>query len=351
MLDYSDIRSKVVVLILATSGMRIGALAELKIRHLKKIPEYNLYHITIYENTKDEHYSFCTPECTKAIEEYLEYRKKCGERIINTDAGEAPVIRERFDRIDIATTKKPKHLTQKGMGEILDVLLSKAGLTVTKHSTELQQIRKGSERKDVKRAHGFRKFFNTNLVRAKVNIAIKEKLLGHSIKLDDNYLRLNDDEVLQEYLKAVDYLTINNEHRLQRKVVELTQKQDDIELMKAEQRRKELEFREQMQQQQQQYKRMIEEFQERDRKEKEELQREITGTLEAVRALVTDGNDDSIAKNKAYHLQPEDTETKETLKKAQMRAAKQLRKDTLAQYSRRRRLRSISNRIQQQQQA
>jgi excinuclease UvrABC nuclease subunit len=55
--------------------------------------------------------------------------------------------------------------------------------------------------------------------------------------------------------------------------------------------------------------------------------------------------------NKAYYLQePKDTETKETLKKAQTRAAEQLRKDTLAQYSRRRRLRSISNRIQQQQQ-
>jgi hypothetical protein len=361
MLDYSDIRSKVVVLILATSGMRIGALAELKIRHLKKIPEYNLYHITIYENTKDEHYSFCTPECTKAIEEYLEYRKKCGERIINTDAGEAPVIRERFDRIDIGTTKKPKHLTQKGMGEILDVLLSRAGLTVTKHSTELQQIRQGSERKDVKRAHGFRKFFNTNLVRAKVNIAIKEKLLGHSIKLDDNYLRLNDDEVLQEYLKAVDYLTINNEHRLQRKIVELTQKQDDIELMKAEQRRKDLELREQMQHQQQQYQRMIEEFQDRDRKEKEELRREVMGHFKATRILVDLPEQEEAAataamkkkSNKAYYLQPEDTETKETLKEAKIRAAEQLRKDTLAQYSRRRRLRSsnsINNRIQQQHQ-
>jgi hypothetical protein len=109
------------------------------------------------------------------------------------------------------------------MGEILDILLARADLTVVKHSTELHNIRQGSERKDVKRAHGFRKFFNNNLVRAKVNIAIKERLLGHSIRLDDNYLRLNDDEVLQEYLKAEDYLTINNEHRLQRKVVELTQ--------------------------------------------------------------------------------------------------------------------------------
>ena len=43
---------------------------------------------------------------------------------------------------------------------------------------ELQHLKKGSERKAVKRAHGYRKFFNTNLIRAKVNIAIKELLLG-----------------------------------------------------------------------------------------------------------------------------------------------------------------------------
>jgi hypothetical protein len=49
-------------------------------------------------------------------------------------------------------------------------------------------------------------------------------------------------------------------------------------------------------------------------------------------------------------LATRDTETKETLKKAKIRLAEQLRKDTLAQYSRRRRLRSsINNRIQQQQ--
>jgi hypothetical protein len=50
--------------------------------------------------------------------------------------------------------------------------------------------------------------------------------------------------------------------------------------------------------------------------------------------------------NKAYHLKVEDTETKETLKKAKIRAAEQLRKDTLARHSHT--LRSINNRIQQQ---
>jgi hypothetical protein len=156
------------------------------------------------------------------------------------DYDNAPVIRERFDRIDIENTakKKPEPVATRGIAEILYILLTRSGLTQVTHSMELQHLKKGSERKAVKRAYGFRKFFNTNLVRAKINIAIKERLLGHSIGLDDNYLRLNEEEVLAEYLKAVDLLTINNEHRLARKVVELTQKQDDIDLMKAEQRRK-----------------------------------------------------------------------------------------------------------------
>jgi hypothetical protein len=56
--------------------------------------------------------------------------------------------------------------------------------------------------------------------------------------------------------------------------------------MKAEHQRKDLELREQMQHQQQQYQRMIEEFQERDRKEKEELRREVMEYLKATRLLV-----------------------------------------------------------------
>jgi integrase len=252
-LDYADSRSKAIVLLLASTGMRIGALSELKIRHLTKMPEYNLYQVTVYENTKDEYNTFCTPECAKAIDDYLGYRKTSGEKITDDNA---PVIRERFDRIDIENTakKKPEQVATRGIAEILHILLIKSGLTQVTHSIELQHLKKGSERKAVKRAHGFRKFFNTNLVRAKVNIAIKELLLGHksNLGLDKSYYRPSEQEVLQEYCKAIDYLTINDEHRLQRKVVELTQQQDDIELMKAEQQRKDLEFREQIQQQQQQ---------------------------------------------------------------------------------------------------
>ena len=83
--------------------------------------------------------------------------------------------------------------------------------------------------------------------------------------------------------------------------------------------------------------------------------REVIGYLKAIRILVdlpADEEEETATaamkkkSNKAYYLQPEDTETKETLKKAQTRAAEQLRKDTLARYSRR----SRSNNSGRQQQ-
>ena len=83
------------------------------------------------------------------------------------------------------------------------------------------------KRKEIMMAHGFRKFFKTQLVKAKVDPELRELLLGHSKrKLDHVYTRLTPDEVQQEYEKAIDNLTIGPNNRLQKKVTELEQKED-----------------------------------------------------------------------------------------------------------------------------
>ena len=46
-------------------------------------------------------------------------------------------------------------------------------------------------------------------------------------QLDFNYYRPSIDDILTEYLKAVDSLTINEEYRLKRKVNELTNETKD----------------------------------------------------------------------------------------------------------------------------
>jgi integrase len=250
-LEHADIRSKALVLLLVSSGIRIGAVTNLQIKHLKKIEEYNLYRITVYENTKDEYYTFCTPECAAVIDSYLSYRQQSGEKI----EADAPLIRERFDILEglkeCSAKRKPEFVQTRGMGEIISNLLLKSGITKTTSYIELEKTGtkyRGSERKSIKRAHGMRKFNLTSLVSADVNPIVKEMLIGHksSLGLDNNYYKPTEQQVLQEYLKAVDLLTIYDENRLKKKVAVLEKNRDEIEILKLEQKHKDKEMENQM---------------------------------------------------------------------------------------------------------
>ena len=106
LIDIADLRLKVVISVLASTGMRIGALPSLKLSHLEK--KGDVYKFKIYENTKDESICFCSPECTNYIDSYLEYRTRSGEHLDN----QSSLIREQFDINDIEQIRKKEGLSQ-----------------------------------------------------------------------------------------------------------------------------------------------------------------------------------------------------------------------------------------------
>ncbi len=66
-----DIRVKLVISLMSSSGLRNGAVNILK-RDLEKIEKYQLYQITAYRKSKKHSYkTFCTPECSTLIDSYL----------------------------------------------------------------------------------------------------------------------------------------------------------------------------------------------------------------------------------------------------------------------------------------
>ena len=75
-----DERGKAIVLLMASTGMRVGALPWLKLKHLKRHDLEDgkyVYRIQVYATSrKDSYFTFCTPECAKAIDSYLFYRKR-----------------------------------------------------------------------------------------------------------------------------------------------------------------------------------------------------------------------------------------------------------------------------------
>jgi integrase len=78
-LEFSDQRLKTAFLVLASTGIRIGSLQSIKLGELERIN--NLYKITIYRGDKEEYITFCTPECAKEIDAYLDFRERRGEKI------------------------------------------------------------------------------------------------------------------------------------------------------------------------------------------------------------------------------------------------------------------------------
>ena len=231
LLDICDERTKAIILIYCSSGITLAALPALKIGDLEGISNTGIVKITVYQGCKEEYITFCTPESTKVIGSYLEYRKRCGEEIKST----APLIREQFDASDSFRVKHPKHISLKTISKILRQKSIQAGIIKVDHTGN----NSGSKmRKDIPLIHGFRKFFNTALMNADVNIRFKELLMGHTIKLDDVYYDKNNEKsqakLLEEYSKAIDYLTINEENRLRRKVEVLKAKRDEIEMLKGQ---------------------------------------------------------------------------------------------------------------------
>ena len=73
LLNVSQERLKVIILLLSSTGMRIGALPSLKLKHLTKIHEYGLYQLVIYivyyqVNEKPEKYIFAYKNMCQLIE-------------------------------------------------------------------------------------------------------------------------------------------------------------------------------------------------------------------------------------------------------------------------------------------
>lgn len=210
-----DLKQRVIVLLLASTGMRVGAIPSMTIGALTKVElqgyPSHLYKITVYEGEPQQYYCFCSFECAQMLDKYLGYRQRFGEIIKPT----SPLIREQFDPNDTFQVKHPRFLGLDTFRRMIDRMLWSSGLRIRTKKQD-RHIH------DVMRSHGFRKFAITQMVKSKIDYNVREYLVGHrhSLGLDVNYDRTSEEDRLQEYLKAMDLLTISPENRLRLQVQE-----------------------------------------------------------------------------------------------------------------------------------
>jgi hypothetical protein len=227
LVEYPDRRIKPIVYIMASSGIRIGAWDYLRWKHV--IPMTNnsgeiiAAKLIVYAGDREEYYAFITSEAYISLKEWMDFRVSYGETI----TGESWVMRDIWQTTNIDYGAKwglatnPKRLKSSGIKRLLERALWEQGIR--------QPLATGSRRHEWKAAHGFRKFYKSHAeqVMRPINVKIT---MGHNIGISASYYKPTEKEVLEDYLKAIDLLTISNDKViLGKQVAELTQKSKDNE--------------------------------------------------------------------------------------------------------------------------
>ena len=222
-----DLRSELVIHILASTGCRIGALFDLKIGDLTMLPE-GYTAIRFYTEDVEEYHSFLTPEANNILQRYLNQRTSDGEQLTSS----SPVLRARY-RIK---SEKVKPMTNRALEQIVIRALRKSGLRSPQE--------KKNNRYEIPVNHGFRKRFITILKSNNdIPVAYAERLAGHmvytdelnnKIQLDDSYLRPDLKLLLKFFKLAVPDLTIDQTEK-DKQVIEMQQEQiNEVEKLRAE---------------------------------------------------------------------------------------------------------------------
>ncbi len=209
--EYPDRRIKPIVYVMASSGIRLGAWDYLKWGHTEPVIENGKVlaaKMTVYVGDADEYLTLITPEAYKALKEWMDFREQSGERITK----DSWVMRDLWwtERRNHGMVSYPKKLKSTGIKRMIERALWSQGIR--------KPLETGEKRHEFKADHGFRKFFKTHAeqVMRPINVEI---LMGHSTGISDSYYRPTEKQLIDDYLKAMDMLTISKAEELERKLM------------------------------------------------------------------------------------------------------------------------------------
>ncbi|MGH9991681.1 MAG: hypothetical protein ACREAZ_03445, partial [Nitrososphaera sp.] len=235
--DTANLRGKALVGMFASSGVRVGALPPLKMRHRRKVKaeelehydcsckdrsqplRFNGYLLNVYEGDDEQYFTFVSEEAGKWLDTYHNMRQNAGEVITPN----SPIFREEFDVGKPEIVKNPSRCTVLMVQSFLSRLAIAAGVKPIIRSEG--KFQPGTHRSEWKNVHGYRMFFSTAATNAGVNFSFKELMLGHHLNLEKSYYDSNNPRsvhaALAEYLKMQDAVTLFSSSRLEHENVAL----------------------------------------------------------------------------------------------------------------------------------
>ncbi|MEM5815615.1 MAG: site-specific integrase [Candidatus Aenigmatarchaeota archaeon] len=182
--EESDLRIKTIILLLASSGMRVGELHNLKISDIdinQEIPTIRIKGIGAKE--RKSRITFITPEAKRFLIEYLEKRKMAGEEINEN----SPVI----------SSEDGREMSYQNLQYLLEKAFKKYAKKVGKRYNL--------------HAHCLRKWFKTQLISSGVPAPIVDRLMGHQRYLAQEYELYTENQLKEWYQKGMKALYILEE--------------------------------------------------------------------------------------------------------------------------------------------
>jgi hypothetical protein len=247
--DAANLRGKALVALFASSGVRVGAIPPMKIRHRRKVkPEelehhdcsckdrsrplmFNGYLMNVYEGEDDQYFTFMSGEASKWLDVYHKMRESAGEVLTQN----SPLFREEFDIEKEKVVENPSRCNEPMLESFMSRLAVAAGV---KKIVKLGKAHRGTYRSEWKNVHGYRMFFSTAATNAGVNFSFKELLLGHHLNLEKSYYDSNNPRsvhaALGEYLKMQDAVTLFSTSKLERDNEILRSQLVSVEDLRAE---------------------------------------------------------------------------------------------------------------------
>jgi integrase len=176
----SDVKTRALVALLATSGMRIGEAAELRVGNID-FKECKVTLLSQRTKSRRARTVFITEETAEFLRDYL-----------------GPRINKREDWVFLDERRFNRKAGPDALYMNVYRVLKKLGLK--------NRLDPDSKRNEL-HPHSFRKYFFSKLIGAGVDRGVAERLMGHNFGFDNAYLHMDERKLKSEYAKAIDDFT------------------------------------------------------------------------------------------------------------------------------------------------
>jgi integrase len=221
--EYPDRRIKPIVYTMVSSGIRLGAWDYLKWGDITPVKDEQAARVRVYAGEDEEYFTYISGEAYSELKKWMDFRAMSGEHITKDSWLMRALWNVRWSNVNPRgrIAADPRKLTIAGLKALIQNAVHAQGI-----HTGLEP---GKKRYEFKAIHGFRKYFKTHAEQVMKPINV-EVLMSHSVVVSDSYYRPLEQDLLEDYLKAVPLLTINEPVKQQ---VDVTHDPQFLKLVQA----------------------------------------------------------------------------------------------------------------------